>query len=274
MLIKTLVEDTCISPELSSEHGLSLYIEANHKKILFDTGAGNLFLQNANKMSVTIKDVEVAIISHGHYDHGGGLRAFLEENEKACVYLHDRAFDPYFSIIRGKDPVNAGIDPSLKLHERVKLTDGNLLIDSKMELFSGVLGRECFSSCNDSLYMEPADGAIVKDDFRHEQNLLIREAGKTVLIAGCAHNGIVNIMKHVYNKNGSYPDYIISGFHLMRTSTKRSEARDVIEGIAKFLKNTESKFYTGHCTGLEAYHLLKEVLDDRIQYLATGTHCN
>lgn len=57
----------------------------------------------------------------------------------------------------------------------------------------------------------------------------------------------------------------------MRTSTKRSEAPDVIEGIAKFLKSTESKYYTGHCTGLEAYHLLKEVMGDRIQYLATGT---
>ena len=71
-----------------------------------------------------------------------------------------------------------------------------------MELFSGVIGREYFSSCNDSLYMELDDGAIVKDDFRHEQNLLIREAGKTVLIAGCAHNGIVNIMKHVYDRHG------------------------------------------------------------------------
>lgn len=148
MLIKTLVEDTSISPELSSEHGLSIYIEANHRKILFDTGASNLFLQNANKMGVTIKDVDIAIISHGHYDHGAGLRTFLEENEKACVYLHNRAFDPYFSIIRDKDPVNAGIDPSLKPHERVKLTDGNLLIDSEMELFSGVIGREYFSSCN------------------------------------------------------------------------------------------------------------------------------
>ncbi len=271
MLIKTLVEDTSISPELCSEHGLSLYIEANHRKILFDTGASNLFLQNANKLGVTIKDVGIAIISHGHYDHGGGLRTFLEENEKACVYLHKEAFDPYYSILCGKDPDNAGIDPSLKIHGRVQLTDGNLLIGSEIELFSGVIGREFFSSCNDSLYMELADGSIVKDDFRHEQNLLIREAGKTVLIAGCAHNGIVNIMKHVYDKHGSYPDYVISGFHLMRTSTKRSEAPVVIEGIAQFLKSTESKYYTGHCTGLDAYHLLKEVLGDQIQYLATGT---
>ncbi|MDD3168045.1 MAG: MBL fold metallo-hydrolase [Eubacteriales bacterium] len=270
MIIKALVEDTTISPELSSEHGLSLYIEANDKKILFDMGAGSLFLENAEKMGVRIQDVEVAIISHGHYDHGGGLKTFLEINKKACVYVHKSAFDSYFSIARGEAPVNAGIDPSLKPHERVRLTDGNLLIDSGLELFSDVTGREYFSSCNDSLYMDH-NGSIAKDDFRHEQNLLIREDGETALIAGCAHNGIVNIMKRVYNMNGSYPDAVISGFHLMRSSTKKSEAPEVIEGIAKFLKSTESRYYTGHCTGPEAYRHLKEVLGDRIQYLATGT---
>jgi len=270
MIIKTLVENTTDSPLLESEHGLSIYIEANGRKILFDTGAGSLFLQNADKMGVDIKDVDVAVISHGHYDHGGGLKVFLEENEKACVYIHKKAFDRHFSKLRGGDPVNAGIDPSLKLHERLKLTDGNLLIDYETELFSGVLGREYFSSCNDFLYME-LDGSMVKDDFRHEQNLLIREAGKTVLIAGCAHNGIVNIMKHVFDMNGSYPDYVISGFHLMSSSTKKSESPVVIDGIAKFLKNTKSKYYTGHCTGLEAYRQLNQVMGDQIQYLATGT---
>ena len=142
MIIKTLVEDTTDSPLLESEHGLSIYIEANDKKILFDTGAGSLFLQNAYKMGVRIKDVDVAVISHGHYDHGGGLQAFLEENEKACVYIHKKAFDRYFSKMRGGNAVNAGIDPSLKSHERLRLTDGNLLIDEETELFSSVFGRE------------------------------------------------------------------------------------------------------------------------------------
>lgn len=270
MLVKTLVEDTTSSPLLNSEHGLSIYIETNNKKILFDTGAGNLFLKNARKMNVDIKDVDFAVISHGHYDHGGGLRTFQEENVNALVYIHKNAFDNHYSKAPGRNPVNAGIDRSLKWHERIVNTDENYLINKETELFSNVTGREFFSFCNDSLYME-LDEFMVKDDFRHEQNLLIREAGKMVLFAGCAHNGIVNIMKHVYEEEGAFPDYAISGFHLFNSSTGKSEQSDVIEGIAKFLAGTNTKFYTGHCTGLEAYAYLKRIMGDQIQYLETGT---
>jgi len=80
MIIKTLVENTALSKNFGSEHGLSLYIEANSHKILFDVGASELFLENAKKLNVDISEVDYLIISHGHYDHGGGLRAFLREN--------------------------------------------------------------------------------------------------------------------------------------------------------------------------------------------------
>ena len=264
MLIKTLVEDTTSSPLLNTEHGLSIYIEANNKKIVFDTGAGNLFLKNARKMDVDISNVDFAVISHGHYDHGGGLRTFLEENERALVYIHKNAFDNHYAKAPGRIPVNAGIDPSLKWHERIVKTEENYLIDKEAVLFSNITGRELFSSCNDSLYME-LDAFMARDDFRHEQNLLIKESGKAVLFAGCAH------MKHVYEEEGAFPDYVVSGFHLFNGSTGKSERPDVIEGIAKFLAGTNSKFYTGHCTGLKAYSHLKKSMGDQIQYMKTGT---
>ena len=93
MIIKTLVENTALSKNFGSEHGLSLYIEANSHKILFDVGASELFLENAKKLNVDISEVDYLIISHGHYDHGGGLRAFLRENTKAEVFLHRLAFE-------------------------------------------------------------------------------------------------------------------------------------------------------------------------------------
>jgi 7,8-dihydropterin-6-yl-methyl-4-(beta-D-ribofuranosyl)aminobenzene 5'-phosphate synthase len=107
MLVKTLVEDTTRSPLLNSEHGLSIYIETNNKKILFDTGAGNLFLKNARKMGVDIRDIDIAVISHGHYDHGGGLRTFLEENENALV-IFIKMHLIIITLKPGRNPVNAG----------------------------------------------------------------------------------------------------------------------------------------------------------------------
>jgi 7,8-dihydropterin-6-yl-methyl-4-(beta-D-ribofuranosyl)aminobenzene 5'-phosphate synthase len=90
MLIKTLVENTSISKDFGSEHGLSLYVETKKHKILFDVGASDLFLQNAKKLNVNIADVDFLVISHGHYDHGGGLKTFLKENTKAEVFLHHK----------------------------------------------------------------------------------------------------------------------------------------------------------------------------------------
>lgn len=89
MLIKTLVENTSVSEDFGSEHGLSLYIETKKQKILFDVGASELFLQNAKKLGVNIADVDFLVISHGHYDHGGGLKTFLKRTQKPKYFYID-----------------------------------------------------------------------------------------------------------------------------------------------------------------------------------------
>jgi len=93
MLIKALVENTTITDDLGCEHGLSLYIETAKHKILFDVGASELFFQNAKKFGVNIADVDFLVISHGHYDHGGGLKAFCGKTKKpkfSCIGSRSR----------------------------------------------------------------------------------------------------------------------------------------------------------------------------------------
>ena len=97
MKITALVENTTNNPALGTQHGLSFYIEANGRKILFDMGEDDLFLRNAEKLGIDISAVDLAIISHGHSDHGGGLGAFLSHNENAPVYLNRRAFGHYYT---------------------------------------------------------------------------------------------------------------------------------------------------------------------------------
>jgi len=99
---------------------------------------------------------------------------------------------------------------------------------------------------------------------------VIKEDGKTLLVTGCAHNGIINILEHFQTLKGRMPDYVIGGFHLSSRSGGNEDA-DTIDRICKYLLGTKAKYYTCHCTGIEAYERLKSVMGDRIDYLSAGS---
>ncbi|NLN49946.1 MAG: MBL fold metallo-hydrolase, partial [Clostridiales bacterium] len=196
--------------------------------------------------------------------------AFLENNDKAKIYIHEKAFENYYSMGVNNEFKYIGINKDLKQEEQIVLTKDYLEIDEGIEQFAGVTGRELFSQANSSIFME-ANGIRKEDIFEHEQNLILTEEGKTLLLAGCAHNGIVNIVNKFKEIKGFEPNYVIGGFHLYNPNTKKSENEDLISEIAKYLLKTKSLYYTGHCTGLEAYNRLKELMGDRIEYLSTGS---
>ncbi len=268
MIVKALAENTSVSEQYENEHGLSLYIETQRHKILFDTGRGSLFLKNAEKMDVDIADVDIAVISHGHFDHSGGLRAFLENNQKAAIYIHERGFDKHYAKRSSGAIENIGIDIGLRSNGRIVLTGDYLKIDDELELFSDVRGKKFFSSTNQSLTEE--DGRLVPDSFSHEQNLIVTEHGKTVLFAGCAHKGIVNILDRFREIKHGPAFMAVGGFHLYNLNTKKSEDPEIVTQIGKILHDSGTLFYTCHCTGFEAFHGLKKEMGDKIRYLSTG----
>jgi 7,8-dihydropterin-6-yl-methyl-4-(beta-D-ribofuranosyl)aminobenzene 5'-phosphate synthase len=269
MLIKTLVENTSISEDYGSEHGLSLYIETKKHKILFDVGARELFLQNAGKLNVDITDVDFLVVSHGHYDHGGGLGVFLQENSKAKVYLHQHAFGKHYALRLFGEPEFIGLDEDLKQNGQIVLTSGEYNIDKGVWLFSGITQKESRPKSNSGLLME-CNGRIMDDTFAHEQNLVIEEDGKTLLVTGCAHNGIVNILEYFYTLKGEMPDYVVGGFHLSSLSAG-NEDFDTIDKIGRRLMDTKAKYYTCHCTGIEPYKRLKSAMGYSIDYLSAGS---
>jgi len=272
MQIKVLVEDTSASPSMRNEHGFSLYIETTENKILFDMGYSNLFLENAKKMDVHIKDIDLAVISHGHYDHGGGLKYFLEENKRAKVYIHKNAFENHFSKALNRVS-DIGLDKKIMDDERIIFVEDTYSINDNLLLFSKVQGNEFNSSCNKSLFAENLN-SIDQDDFKHEQNIIITENDKMVLIAGCAHRGIVNIVRSSIFIKHQIPTHVIGGFHLFNYSEQVSEDLSTVILIGDILKMTGSKYYTGHCTGINAYNHLKSIMGNQIQYLSTGTVVN
>ncbi len=269
MMIKTLVENTSQSEKFGHEHGLSLYIETKKSKILFDLGASDLFLQNAKKLNVNISEIDAGVISHGHFDHGGGLKTFLKENSTAKVFVNQYAFGGHYAL-RDNDKLDyIGLDQELKEKEQITITSDNYLITEDAFVFANRNHKLPMPLSNNGLLIMK-DGKTTNDLFAHEQNLIVKEDGKYLLIVGCAHNGIINIIEHFYKLQGHMPDYVIGGFHLSSRSGN-AETTETIDKIGKYLLETKAKYYTGHCTGMEAYDRLKAIMGDQIEYLPAGS---
>ena len=270
MIVKTLVENTTVTDEFRGEHGLSVYLENEENRILVDLGDSSLYAENAAKMNVDLSAVDTVVISHAHYDHGGGLKHFLSVNEKAAVYISAYGFDDYYARKPDGETKYIGLDKDLEKHPQIKLVRDRLKISDTLELFSGVGGRKFFPKGNQVLLKEK-NASLTPDNFAHEQNLVIREKGKHILLAGCAHNGIVNIVDQYLSLYGDFPNYVISGFHLYNHSSGTDEDPETVRRIGDALKKTGAVYYTGHCTGTNSFKILEEIMGDRIRYLATGS---
>ena len=234
MTITVLLENTARAPELSPEHGLSLYIETGGRRILFDMGQTDLFARNADALGIDLSAVDTAILSHGHYDHGGGLPVFLSRNTCAPVYLSRHAFGRYCNGA-GR---YIGLDPALRDHPRLVFTAGETDLGDGLTLFAEA---PLPTVCDPGTFglTEETDGIRTPDPFRHEQYLLIEEAGKRILISGCSHRGILNILDRFR------PHALIGGLHVSKMPIDNTLAA-LAQGLAAY----GTDLYTGHCTGL------------------------
>lgn len=271
MKIITLIENTACRQDLSAHHGLSLYIETPKHKLLVDMGPDTGFLANAEKLGVDLTAVDIAVLSHGHYDHSGGLQAFLEMNKDATVYLQEKAFGNYVAVEPDGTEKYIGIDPVLREYaDRIVFTKEELRIDEELQLFNDVTDTYGALHSSAKLHERTASG-LVRDAFAHEQDLIITAEGKTALVAGCAHRGIVNILRRATERLGYAPDVTFGGFHLFQLEPGDSASDSLIAMIGKALLPGNTVYHTGHCTGEYAYEKLKEILGDRLQPMTGGS---
>jgi len=257
MKITCLCEDTLFSERFFCEHGLSLYIETNNKKILFDMGQTDVFYKNAKLLGVDLSQADIAVLSHGHYDHGGGIKTFLTINNSAKIYMSEHVFGDFYNST-GK---YIGLDGNLKNNNRFVFCDGYKKLGEGLELLS--LNKEDLTTSVDSAGLTmKKDGKVIPDDFMHEQYLKITENGKTYLFSGCSHMGVVNIAKHFR------PDALIGGFHLIKQNAVKDNP--TLNMTADNLNDLNIRYYTCHCTGHQQYEILKEQMADNLYYCAAG----
>lgn len=270
MVVTVLLENrACGVAECA--HGLSLHIRAGDKSLLFDFGPdGDLLARNAKVLDIDLGKVDLAVLSHGHDDHSGGLETFLRLNDHAPVYVHPLAFQPHYS--RRAAGLKC-ISPDPKLTERfpgrICPVQGTTEISPGMTLFSDIHRLGPVSGANSTLF-EEQDGKLVPDRFLHEQDLLIREGEKLVLAAGCAHRGVVDILSRAVEVAGRAPDAVFSGFHLTNSGLGLDEPEESVRAAADALKSFPTRYYTGHCTGVGPFRILREVLGERVTYLGCG----
>ena len=260
MKITALVENKS-ECELKAKHGLSLYIETDQHKILFDLGPDKTLFENAAKRQIDLSAVDTVIISHGHLDHGGGLGRFLEINKNADVYIQRKAFRRHTTKVLGiKFP--CGIKETFKDHPQVHLLDGDYVIDDQLSLFTVKDKSACYSTMNDALY----EGKE-KDNFDHEQHLIIQEGQNNALIMGCGHSGVVNIMREAADY---HPALCIGGYHLMNPNSSKTVPEPILDQIAEAMNGyPDTQFYTCHCTGETAYNYLAARVKN-LSYLSCG----
>ena len=252
MKITALIENTS-ARGLPTEHGLSLFVETAEHKFLFDMGQTDLFARNAETLGIDLTTVDFAVLSHGHYDHGGGLNTFLARSDHAPVYMSRFAFEPHYN----------GTEKYIGLDQDLKSSNRLVLVDEDMPIAEGITVYGChhapkvvdFGSCGLNMIQ---DGRMTEDDFRHEQYLLVVENGKRILFSGCSHRGILNIM-HWFR-----PDICIGGFHLSKLPLD-----ETLTGYDKALDAYPTAYYTGHCTGTAQYQFMKERMRN-LHYLSVG----
>ncbi len=273
MRIVNLIENTEGNPECVYEHGLSFYIETKGHKVLLDLGQTENSLRNAKALGIDLQAVDTVVLSHGHYDHSGGIIPFTGVNNHAAIYMQCSAGGEYYADdgkMAGEDRYRyIGIDKEILKLPQIKLLHGDHVIDDELKLFT-INNRTHMLPFTNKRLLIRADGCFVPDDFSHEHFLVVKEKDLTVLLSGCAHNGILSIIDAYKDKYESLPDIVISGFHLMvKREYRENELREV-RSIAEELKKYQIKFYTCHCTGIPAFEEMKKIMGDQLEYVHSG----
>ncbi len=261
--ISILMDDYSTNENFLCEHGFALWIEADGKRILFDTGQSAKFIANANAMGIDIESADYLVLSHGHYDHTGGLARVLKQNKKCSVYCHSGVFEPRYSLKQDGALNFIGIpaDSAKALHsiiDRIHWVTTPVYFSENIGISGPVPRISAYEDTGGKFYLDP--GAERPDWIQDDMAIWVNTPKGLILITGCCHSGLINTIDHAFRTSGSNElDSIVGGLHLLNASGPRlRKTADKLE------KLHVSKVFACHCTGEIARNFLGDRLGEVI----------
>lgn len=249
--ITVLAENTARGTNLLGEHGLAFWIEADGRRILFDTGQGKVLLHNAQCLDIPLDTVEIVAISHGHFDHTGGLKDVLGTAEQIDLYLHPAALESKYAR-RGTPPYRRIGIPDFSEQALRRQTRHLVWTRKPTKLIEGVFvtgeipRRNDFEDTGGPFYRDQS--CTEADPLLDDQALYVETPAGTVVVLGCAHAGAVNTLDYIAELTGRDQVYaVLGGMHLGRASPRRLEAT-----VAALKRYGVQRIGTAHCTGMRA----------------------
>ncbi len=260
----TIVVDNYVSKrDFLSEHGFSMLLEEGGHKYLFDSGQGMVLLHNLNLIGVKINDIEKIILSHGHDDHTGGLKFFMENHIYPEIIAHSDVIYPKFKI-QGEVKKDIGLKFVLDRFD-LKFSKEPIKLSEKI-IFSGEVPKPNKWELEETAYFREEKGEMVKDSFSDDASLFVKLNEGLLVLTGCAHSGIINIIQYGMSITGETKLFgIIGGMHLKNASAKR------VKRTVQYLSNYNPQLITvSHCTGLIAGAALRNALGDKVIFTDVG----
>ena len=266
-----LVDNRTNDPALQTEHGLSVFLETDRHSILLDTGASDMFIRNAERLRKDLSRVDYVFISHGHSDHAGGLKYFMEMNKTAQIIVSPHSMKGKFYSKRKYLHSITTTWPDIPKDRLVLINESCQVFDLQaskdratddLQIIAHIPQIHPMPKGNQHLFIRDANGEYVGDDFRHELALYM----DGLLFTGCAHSGLENILSAC-----PWPVHsVLGGFHLLDGHESEQELISLAQRLSSNYPHTQ--FYTSHCTGDNVFAILQSVMADQIHAFSCGIH--